>query len=105
MTTTERIRAILVKNYKLNAEHLTTDARLEALGIDSLGMAELMFSIEDEFGVTLPTEPRPIATFGDVINLIDELIAAKSANAAVLHNNSTATPSSTSALPAAQLAP
>jgi len=105
MTTTERIRAILVKNYKLNAEHLTTDARLEALGIDSLGMAELMFSIEDEFGVTLPTEPRPIATFSDVVNLIDELIATKSSRAPLAHNIIAAAPSLAGAPVAAHLMP
>jgi len=55
MTTTfERLRAILIKDYQLAPESLTFDAPLEALGIDSLGVAELLFNIEDEFKVTLP---------------------------------------------------
>jgi len=105
MTTTERIRAILVKNYKLNPEQLTPEARLEELGVDSLAMAELMFSIEDEFGLVLASDTRPIATFGDVVHLIDELIAAKSSRAALEHNTYAATQSSAATADAAQLAP
>ncbi len=78
-TTAERIRAILVKDYKLDPEHLTLDARLADLGVDSLGMAELMFNIEDEFGLELTSDPTQIATFGDVVHFIDALIADKSA--------------------------
>jgi len=105
MTTAERIRAILVKNYKLNPEHLTPDARLEELGVDSLAMAELLFSIEDEFGLVLASETTPIATFGDVVQLIDELIAAKSSRAALEHNTYSATQSLVSTADAAQQAP
>ncbi len=79
MTTAERIRAILVKDYKLNPEQLTLDAQLADLGVDSLGIAELMFNIEDEFGIELTADPTQITTFGDVVHFIDELLAAKTA--------------------------
>lgn len=79
MTTTfERLRAILIKDYQLAPESLTFDAPLEALGIDSLGVAELLFNIEDEFKVTLPPEPVKLATVGDVVGYIDDLLAAQS---------------------------
>ena len=79
MTTTfDRLRAILIKDYQLAPESLTFDAPLEALGIDSLGVAELLFNIEDEFKVTLPPEPVQLATVGDVVGYIDDLVAAQS---------------------------
>ena len=79
MTTTfERLRAILIKDYQLAPESLTFDAPLEALGIDSLGVAELLFNIEDEFKVTLPPEPVQLATVGEVVGYIDALVAAQS---------------------------
>ena len=53
-TTIDRLRVLLVKDYKLDPATLVPDAPLEALGIDSLGVAELMFNIEDEFKVTIP---------------------------------------------------
>ncbi|MBA3696349.1 MAG: acyl carrier protein [Methylotenera sp.] len=77
MTTINRLRAMLVKDYKLDADKLTEDARLEDLGIDSLGMAELLFNLEDEFGLTLSDDAATLTTFGDVVRFIDKLIAAR----------------------------
>ena len=77
MTTFERLQAILVKDYKLAPESLTLDAPLEGLGIDSLGVAELLFNVEDEFGIQLPPEPVQLPTVGDVVRYIDELVAAQ----------------------------
>ena len=81
-TTFDRLCTILTKDYKLEAGQLTPDAPLEALGIDSLGVADLLFNIEDEFSVTLPPEPVPLLTVGDVARFIDELVARRPGQAA-----------------------
>jgi len=73
-TTFERLQSILIKDYRLTPEVLALDAPLEALGIDSLGTAELLFNIEDEFAVTLPPEAVPLHTLGDVVGFIEHLI-------------------------------
>ncbi len=77
ISTFERLRAILVKDYQLAPDAVTMQAKLESLGIDSLGVAELLFSIEDEFRVTLPPEPVDLATVGEVVNYIDALVAGR----------------------------
>ena len=77
-TTIERLRAILVRDYKLAPEVLTPEAPLEALGLDSLGVAELLFNVEDEFRIRLPQEPVHLPTLGDVVGFIDALVAAQS---------------------------
>jgi len=51
-------------------------------------MAELMFNMEDEFGLELTSDPTQIATFGDVVHFIDGLIAAKSAGSAAPEDES-----------------
>lgn len=76
-TTEELLREILVKDYKLDPDALTIDTPLEELGIDSLGVAELLFTIEDEFKVKVSTEPQKLATVGDVVSYIDALVAAQ----------------------------
>ncbi|MEP7058587.1 MAG: acyl carrier protein [Caldimonas sp.] len=76
-TTLERLRAILIRDYKLAPEALAPDAPLESLGIDSLGVAELLFNVEDEFAITLPPEPVQLPTVGDVVRFIDALVAAQ----------------------------
>ena len=79
MTTTfDRLRAILIKDYQLTPEVLVPEAPLEALGIDSLGTAELLFNIEDEFRVILPPDPVQLTTLGDVVGFIDDLVAVQS---------------------------
>jgi len=77
ISTFDRLRAILVKDYQLAPSALTMDVDLESLGIDSLGVAELLFSIEDEFRVTLPPEPAELNTVGDVVRYIDALVAGR----------------------------
>ena len=77
MTTLQRLSKILVKNYKVDAERITLDGPLEELGIDSLGMAELLFFIEDEFKVHLPFDPVALPTLGDAVSYIDGLLAAQ----------------------------
>ena len=78
MTTTyDWLRETLVKEYKLDSEKLTLDAPLEDLGVDSLGLAELLFNVEDEFVIVLPREPVQLLTIGEVVRFIDGLIQAQ----------------------------
>ena len=77
MTTLERLSRILVKNYKIDPARLTLNGQLTELGIDSLGMLELLFFIEDEFKVQLPYDPVALPTLGDAVSYIDSLLAAQ----------------------------
>lgn len=78
MTTTfERLRALLIRDYHFAPESLTLEAPLEELGIDSLGVADLLFNIEDEFHVSLPSEPVGLLNIGDVVRFIDALVDAQ----------------------------
>jgi acyl carrier protein len=81
-STLERLRVMLAKDYSIAPEKLTLEAPLEGLGIDSLGVAELLFNLEDEFKVIVPPEPVHMATLGDVVRFIDELVAAQGRAAA-----------------------
>lgn len=91
MTTTfEHLCAILVKDYKLDASLLTLDAPLEALGIDSLGVAELLFNVEDEFHITLSPDAVQLLTLGDVVRFIDELVALQ--HGSTTHKDGVTTP-------------
>lgn len=88
MTTADRIRSMLVKDFKLDPAKLTAEARLEDLGVDSLAMAELVFNIEDEFGLTVPDVATTMTTFGEVVCFIDDLIAKRDAAAASVAGSS-----------------
>lgn len=77
LSTAERIRAMLVKDYLVDPGKVTPEVQLDDLGIDSLGVTELMFNIEDEFSLALRDEPMQLSTFGDVVSYIDRLVAAQ----------------------------
>ena len=88
--TFEHLRRILLRDYPLDPDVITPEAALDRLGIDSLGVAELLFNIEDEFKVRVPAEPVQLVSVGDVARFIDGLIAAQQApatpaGAAALH--------------------
>ena len=76
MSTFETLQEILVRDYQVARERLAPDAMLSTLGIDSLGLLELMFKIEDRFHVKIPGDaPTDLTTIHDVVSYVDGLIA------------------------------
>ena len=79
MTTLESVQAILKTNFDLSSEVVQPESRLEDLAIDSLAVIEVMFAVEDEFKVTVPSEPAALQeqmkTVGDLVAYIDRLVA------------------------------
>ncbi|MEM1028918.1 MAG: phosphopantetheine-binding protein [Myxococcota bacterium] len=74
--TREAVLAAVTKVVEGHAEtgtEITEKTELVAdLGIDSLGIMEMVADIEDEFGLTIAeTELRQVATLGDVVRAIE----------------------------------
>ena len=80
MTTLERLQDILIRDYGVAREAICADAALEPFGVDSLGMMELLFEIEKEFGITIPNEQVELSTVGQVVTYIDRLAAEQQIN-------------------------
>ncbi len=75
MTTLAALQDILVEDYAIPRERLMPDALLSSLGVDSLGMLELMFKIEDRFNLKIPGDPpTDLSTVADVVAYVDSLI-------------------------------
>jgi acyl carrier protein len=51
------------------------DAELAALGVDSLTLLELMFEIEERFGIKLQEDTPPPRTCGELAALVVRLAA------------------------------
>jgi len=81
MSTLERLQALLARDLELAPAVLVAEATLESLDIDSLRMIEILFSVEDAFGITVPAEQAEIRsrvrTLGDLAQYLDELVTAK----------------------------
>lgn len=85
MTSFEGLCQILQKEYQLEPSTLTPNTPLKDLAIDSLGVIELIFAIEEKFEVTADDangdSTKDFDTLQDVANYIDRLIAQRDAPA------------------------
>ena len=81
MSTLERLQSLLARDFQLAPSALVPEATLESLEIDSLRMIEILFSVEDEFRITVPAEQAQIRsrvkTLGDLAAYIEELVAGQ----------------------------
>lgn len=54
MSVRDRVIKIIASQAVLEVEDVSGDQTLEDLGIDSLGLVESIFAIEEEFGIEVP---------------------------------------------------
>lgn len=54
MTTKDKVIAIIAEQAVLEPEDIRMDSTLESLGIDSLGLVESIFAIEETFDINVP---------------------------------------------------
>ncbi len=69
----EKLQAIIVEELGVEANEVTVEASFsDDLGADSLDLFELVMSIEDTFGVTIPNEELAnIKTVKDALDYIE----------------------------------
>ncbi|MBU3030240.1 acyl carrier protein [Paracoccus sp. XHP0099] len=86
MTIKSRIRAIIAEQAMLEPDQIADEATPEDLGIDSLGLVESIFALEEEFDISIPfnaNEPEKsdfdISNMGTIIAAVERLVALKAA--------------------------
>ena len=70
----EKLAAVIREQLNLEDVEITEKSNFkDDLGADSLDLFELVMSLEEEFGVEIPSEDlEKIATVGDVVNYLKE---------------------------------
>ncbi|MEJ6394514.1 acyl carrier protein [Gymnodinialimonas sp. 2305UL16-5] len=78
----DKIITIIAEQAVLEPSDVTTDASLEELGIDSLGLVESIFAIEEAFDIQVPfnaNEPEAsefdISSVAAIIRAVEGLVA------------------------------
>ena len=74
MNVFDKIVETIVDAKGIDAAQITPESSFKDLNVDSLDIAEMVMTLEDEFGVTIELE-EGIATVQDLVKLIDERIA------------------------------
>jgi acyl carrier protein len=84
MDTRERVIAIIAEQALLTPEDVTEDMTLADLGIDSLGVVESIFAIEEEFDLAVPfnaNDPKAsdfdISSVGSIVRAVEDLVARR----------------------------
>jgi acyl carrier protein len=80
----DRVVAILAEQAVLEPGDVRLEATLEDLGIDSLGLVEAVFAIEEAFDVQVPfnaNDPQKsefdISTVATMVRAVESLVAAQ----------------------------
>lgn len=83
-TVHDRIIAIIAEQALLDPAEITPEATPADLGIDSLGLVESIFAIEEAFDISIPfnaNEPGSsdfdISTMGSIVAAVEKLVAEK----------------------------
>ena len=80
----DRIIQIIAEQAMLDPSELKLDMSPQDIGIDSMGLVESIFAIEEEFDIAVPfnaNEPEKsdfdVSTLGAIIQAVEKLVAEK----------------------------
>ena len=90
MEVLDEVQQIIAKALKIPIEKLTPETRLDEIGAESLDVIEIVFELEEKFGINIPFQANqqgksgqptelPFGTIGDVANAVKSLVDAKAA--------------------------
>jgi acyl carrier protein len=91
----DEIKRIVSRRAEVPLDRLTSDTRLEDLGVGSLEIIEIVYDIEEKFGISVPIKPGEsslvletetdgakssvkLETIGDIARAVQSLVDAKS---------------------------
>lgn len=73
MDTLKQLTQLIHQKFDIDTSVLQPDLPLSEYGLDSLSLAELLFTIEEDFDIQFPDRPENIDTLAGLAALIDEL--------------------------------
>jgi acyl carrier protein len=73
MTTIDQLTQLIHDKFEIEKSALQPDLPLADYGLDSLALAELLFTIEEDFDIKFPDRPENIDTLAQLAAWVDEL--------------------------------
>lgn len=68
-----RVRDIIVDQFSIDPDSITSDMRIEDIGADSLDLVEMVMTVEEEFGIEIQDEDiETLTTIGDLVEYISD---------------------------------
>ena len=72
--TFDKIRELLAQQFEVSADSISMETNIvDDLGGDSLDVVDLIMSVEEEFGISIPDEDAvELSTVGKIVEYIEE---------------------------------
>ncbi len=72
----EKVQKVIAEQLEIDPETITLDTNIyDDLGADSLDAVELVMSLEDEYGITIPDEAaNDLVTVGKIVEYLEKVI-------------------------------
>lgn len=85
--TQDAIFAIIAKEAHIPVETISLESTLKDLQIDSLDVVQIIFELEDRFGITLPDRDPTVDTESvrGLVAAVERLVAEKTAATPAVH--------------------
>ena len=85
MDVIDDVKLIISEQVGTPIERLSTDSRLEAIGVTSLDVIEIIFALEEKYKIAIEinaNESAPLAfeTIGQVATAVEKLLGSKQAS-------------------------
>ncbi len=82
----EQIISIIAREAVIDPDQVRPDMTLDELGLDSMGLVEMIFAIEETFGVSVPFNANEsvagdfdVSSVGAIVRAVERLIAGRGA--------------------------
>ena len=74
MTTLEKVKGLVADHLCISADSIADNADIvKDLNADSIDLVEMVMTLEDEFGISIPDEKiSGLKTISDIVKFIDE---------------------------------
>lgn len=74
MDTRQTLIDLAVKEFNCDPQNISESASIKSLGIDSLGLLEFIFRVEEVFSIRIDNDAaEKLQTLSDIASLVDEL--------------------------------
>ena len=72
----EKVQKVIAEQLEIDPETITLETNIyDDLGADSLDAVELVMSLEDEYGITIPDEAaNDLVTVGKIVEYLEKVI-------------------------------
>jgi acyl carrier protein len=84
MNVLDDVKQIIAKQVGMPVEQLSADSRLEAIGVESLDVIEIVFALEEKFKIAIPFNANESATaafetIGQIAAAVQQMLGPKHA--------------------------